>query len=111
MKRFAIGTDTGGSHISCAVFDFESNSVLKGSFASQKVNNQGASEDIRSNWATTLSKAIIRIDLRQLAGIGFAVPGPFDYASGIAWFPSDVAKYQSLYGINVDRRTPATRQE
>ena len=104
MKRFAVGTDIGGSHISCAVINFESNSVLKGSFASQKVNNQGTAEEILSNWATTLSKAITLIDRRQLAGIGFAVPGPFDYASGIAWFTSDVAKYQSLYGINVSER-------
>ena len=78
--------------------------MLKRSFASQKVNNQSAAEEILSNWATTLSKAITRIDLGQLAGIGFAVPGPFDYASGIAWFTSDVAKYQSLYGINVSER-------
>src|ERR1035441_9816936 len=82
MKRFAVGTDIGGSHISCAVINFESNSVLKGSFASQKVNNQGTAEEILSNWATTLSKAINRIEHRQLAGIGFAVPGPFDYATG-----------------------------
>ncbi len=78
--------------------------MLKESFATQRVNNQGSAEEILSNWATTLSKAIARVDLRRLAGIGFAVPGPFDYARGIARFTSDVAKYQSLYGINVSER-------
>ena len=78
--------------------------MLKESFATQKVNNQGSAEEILSNWATVLTKTIARIDRRQLAGIGFAVPGPFDYARGIALFTSDVAKYQGLYGINVSER-------
>jgi glucokinase len=104
MKRFAIGTDIGGSHISCAVIDFERKSVLKESFATQKVNNQGSAEEILSNWATALRKTIAGTDRRQLAGIGFAVPGPFDYARGIALFTSGVAKYQNLYGINVSER-------
>ena len=104
MKRFAIGTDIGGSHISCAVIDFERKAVLKESFTTQKVNNQGSAEEILSDWATALTKTIARIDRRQLAGIGFAVPGPFDYAHGIALFTSDVAKYQGLYGINVSER-------
>ena len=78
--------------------------MLKESFTTQKVNNQGSAEEILSNWASALSKVIARIDRRQLAGIGFAVPGPFDYASGIARFTSDVAKYQSLYGVNVSER-------
>ena len=104
MKRFAIGTDIGGTHISCAIFDFERKAVLQESLAIQKVNHQGSAEEILSNWATALTKTMARIDHRRLAGIGFAMPGPFDYARGIALFTGDVAKFQGLYGINVSER-------
>ncbi len=104
MKRFAIGTDIGGSHISCATVDFDRQSVVKESFATQKVNNQGSAEEILADWATALGSTLATIDRSQFAGIGFAVPGPFDYAKGIALFTGDVAKYQGLYGIDVSER-------
>ena len=37
----------------------------------------------------------------EVAGIGFAMPGPFDYAKGIALFER-VEKYLNLYNIHVD---------
>lgn len=104
MKRYAIGTDIGGSHISCAAVDFERKAAVPESLVTQTVNNQGLAREILSSWATALGKAMARIDRSQLAGIGFAVPGPFDYCRGIALFTREVAKYQSLHGINVSER-------
>ncbi|MDP4208677.1 MAG: ROK family protein [Bacteroidota bacterium] len=101
MRKYAIGTDIGGSHISCAVIDLEQKAVVKDSFATQKVNNQASSEEVLGNWASALSQSIQKIDRNQLAGIGFAMPGPFDYANGIALFTHEVAKFEKLYGINV----------
>jgi glucokinase len=34
---------------------------------------------------------------------GVAVPGPFDYAAGVAWYRG-VAKFDALYGVDVGRR-------
>ena len=104
MKTIAIGTDIGGSHTSCVAIDFQKQSVIQESFATQAVNNQASADEILNNWVTTLSKSIAKIDRTKLAGIGFAMPGPFDYAGGIALFTKDVAKYQNLYGINVSKR-------
>ncbi len=78
--------------------------MLKESLATQRVNPAGAAEEILGEWATALGKATAAIDHSQLAGIGFAMPGPFDYARGIALFTSGVAKYQSLYGVTVSER-------
>ena len=104
MKKYAIGADIGGSHISCAVIDLEKEIIIKESFATQKVDNQAQADDILESWTNALKKSLTYIDLDQLAGIGFAMPGPFDYEKGIALFTESVAKYQNLYGINVASR-------
>lgn len=104
MNRIAIGTDIGGSHISCAAVDFRKQSIIKQSVASQVVNNQAPAEEILDRWAGALRESMAQVNLDQLAGIGFAMPGPFDYARGIALFTEAVAKYRNLYGVNVTRR-------
>jgi len=101
MKKYAIGADIGGSHISCAVIDLEKEIIIRESFATQKVDNQASADDILENWTIALKKSLAYIDHDQLAGIGFAMPGPFDYENGIALFTESVAKYQNLHGINV----------
>ena len=101
MKQYAIGADIGGSHISCAVIDLEKETIIRDSFATQKVDNQASANDILNSWAIALKKSLSHIDSNQLAGIGFAMPGPFDYEKGIALFTESVAKYQKLYGVNV----------
>src|ERR1035437_4584685 len=104
MRKYAIGADIGGSHISCAVIDLDKETIIRESFATQKVNNQSSAEDILESWSTALRQSISFIDRSQLAGIGFAMPGPFDYPNGIAMFTESVAKYQNLHGINVALR-------
>ncbi|NWJ51694.1 MAG: ROK family protein [Bacteroidetes bacterium] len=103
MKKFAIGADIGGSHISCAVIDLEKKTILKETYSTQKVDNQASADDILKNWTIALGTSLMNIDTEQLAGIGFAMPGPFDYEIGVALFER-VAKYESLYGINVAHR-------
>lgn len=101
MKKFAIGADIGGSHISCAVIDLEKESVLRESYTTEEVDNKASSGEIIGRWCKALSDTISSIDKNHLAGIGFAMPGPFDYASGVALFTPAVAKFEHLYGMNV----------
>lgn len=103
MKKLAIGCDVGGSHISCAAIDLSNGAILKESFATQKVDNQGIAEDILNCWLTALKASIYKIDHSQLLGIGFAMPGPFEYHTGIARFTGSNAKYQNLFGVDVGR--------
>jgi len=104
MRKYAIGADIGGSHISCDVIDLDKETIIRESFATQKVDNQASAEEILESWSTALRQSISFINKSKLAGIGSAMPGPFDYPNGIAIFTESVSKYQNLYGINVALR-------
>ncbi|HEY4785094.1 MAG TPA: ROK family protein [Bacteroidales bacterium] len=104
MKKYAIGADIGGSHISSVLIDVENECMLAESFSSQKVNNKDTAENILKIWALTIKKAIGENNISELQGIGFAMPGPFDYANGIAKFTKAVAKYENLYDVNIGGR-------
>ena len=100
MKKYAIGADIGGSHISSVLVDMETGRMIPESLAEQKVNNQASADEILNDWALALRKTMNSATIDELSGIGFAMPGPFDYKTGVALM-KNVAKYDSLYGINV----------
>jgi len=99
--HIAIGIDIGGSHISCGAVDLKINQLLPGTCFEAKVNNKASADEILTSWVGAIQKTIDSVGKDQLAGIGFAMPGPFDYAKGIALFER-VEKYLNLYGVHVD---------
>jgi glucokinase len=99
-KNIAIGTDIGGSHISCAAIDLITGKILKKTFAERTVNNQAQASEIISLWASALSDSLSKVPIGKAKGIGFAMPGPFDYVQGISYIRG-VAKYENLYGFNI----------
>jgi glucokinase len=99
-KSLAIGSDIGGSHITCAAIDLVSGNILKETLTERAVNNQASAEDIIEVWASALRGVLQRVSLDKVKGIGFAMPGPFDYVKGISYIKG-VAKYEHLYGVNV----------
>ncbi len=101
MKNFAIGADIGGSHISCAVIDLVNEIIVRESYSTVEVDNKASAEEILEGWCEALQATISPIGKKHLAGLGFAMPGPFDYAQGIALFTPSVAKFEHLYGVNV----------
>jgi len=100
MDSIAIGVDIGGSHISCAAIDLTSHRIISGTAAEQKINNKASAAEILEGWSAAIARTISDIEKQKLTGIGFAMPGPFDYPKGIALFEK-VEKYENLYGINV----------
>jgi len=100
MSKILIGADIGGSHISCMAVNPVDHSIIKELVVRKEVNSQADAGAILSAWSSALSELIGMIGLGNLAGIGFAMPGPFDYPGGIAWFKG-VNKFDSLYGINI----------
>jgi glucokinase len=96
----AIGADIGGSHIYSAAIDLSTHKIIIGTAREEKINNKASAGEILDGWSRALSGSLSKIDNSRLAGIGFAMPGPFDYANGIAMFER-VEKFESLYGINV----------
>ena len=100
MKDIAIGVDIGGSHVSCMAYDLKHNQILKDTLSRRSVDSGADSETILKAWSEAIEECIKYIDIKELIGIGFAMPGPFDYESGIAMFEG-VQKFDSLNGINV----------
>ena len=99
-QQFAIGTDIGGGHIACAAIDLDTKKIVKSTYSYEKIDSKAESEIIIDGWAKALNKTILKINSDSIAGIGFAMPGPFDYAKGIALF-EQVQKFEHLYGVNV----------
>jgi glucokinase len=100
-QRLAIGVDVGGSHISSTAVDLTTGKILNETFSESSVDNQAQAAVIISGWASCLRETINRVPSGvELTGIGFAMPGPFDYVNGIALFKG-VPKYGNLYGFNV----------
>jgi len=99
-QKLAIGADIGGSHISCAAVDLASAKVLRETFSERVVNNQASATEIISVWASCLAEVLSKISAENVMGIGFAMPGPFDYVKGICLIRG-VAKYENLYGFNI----------
>jgi len=99
-KYIAIGTDIGGSHISCAAIDLVSGKIIRDTLTERSVDNQAQSSAIIGIWAEALSTVLEKVPREKVKGIGFAMPGPFDYVKGICYIRG-VAKYENLYGFNI----------
>ena len=99
-QNLAIGVDIGGSHISCAAVDLKSLAVLHETRTERPVDNKAEASEIIGVWVRALSDVIKKLPAGSLKGIGFGMPGPFDYVKGISYIKG-VAKYENLYGCNV----------
>lgn len=100
LKYIAIGADIGGSHITCQLFDLEKHRLIENTLIRKKVNGHGAADEILNTWAEAIAETCKGFVISDLAGIGFAMPGPFDYPGGIAWF-ENVGKFENLYEVDV----------
>ena len=101
MKLFSLGADIGGSHISCQLIDLQNLQPIPESKNRISVNPKASKNEIIQIWVEALRKTISNHSVSSLAGIGFAMPGPFDYHNGIALFDKNVGKFQQLYGVNI----------
>ncbi|MRR18888.1 ROK family protein [bacterium] len=102
LQNIAIGVDIGGSHITAVAVDMASHRIISGSRAESPVDNKAEADEILTVWTDTLKKVLRGIQVFNLRGIGFAMPGPFDYVRGICLIRG-VPKYEKLYGVNVGK--------
>jgi glucokinase len=101
METIAIGVDIGGSHISCAACDMSEKKYLGETLSESELDNQGTAPEIISVWARTILETLEKISTKKITGIGFAMPGPFDYVKGTGLFKGNNKKYENIYGLNV----------
>jgi glucokinase len=102
LQDTAIGVDIGGSHITAVAVDMKNHTIIKGSRAESPVDTKAEADEILEVWAGTLRKILEKLPVFRLRGIGFAIPGPFDYVKGICLIRG-VPKYEKLYGVKVGK--------
>jgi glucokinase len=100
MNRISIGADIGGSHITCRLFDLEKNKFVDDRKVRMPVNCHSSKDEILDGWTAAILETAEGYNLEKLQGIGFAMPGPFDYPNGISWIKG-VQKFDALYGVNI----------
>lgn len=99
-KQIAIGVDIGGSHITSAAVDLEQLTIIPNTTHSNQVNNKGSQESIFLDWSNAINKTIESASVSEHVNIGFAMPGPFQYKTGIAMFEGN-DKYENLYNVSI----------
>jgi len=98
-KPVALGVDIGGSHITAALVDLETRTIIQDSIKRSAVNSQESKETILAAWCEVIIKAFKK-STSEIKLIGIAMPGPFDYEKGISLI-KDQDKFKALYGVNI----------
>jgi len=104
MAEFTNGqhiltADIGGSHITAAVCNITTDTIINESLTRVEVNSKGSAESILWSWQNAFDTARGRSGV-QVSGLGMAMPGPFDYENGISYIKG-LDKYEALYGMDV----------
>ena len=82
QNNLIVGVDIGGSHCEAALVDMQSKQLPKSNHASQKVNPHAAAEEIINAWSNPI-QTVIANQPNTITHIGIAMPGPFNYQSGV----------------------------
>lgn len=104
-SEIVIGIDIGGSHISCSGFRLNNLEMITDTQFAGVINNMEKKDPILKEWAKIINKCISACGVKDMAKLGFAMPGPFDYELGIAKFKNN-EKYESLYNISIKEELP-----
>ena len=67
-KKYAIGADAGGSHISVITMDLEKEAVLRNCKACCVVDNKASADNILASWKSAIEKSISGIDRDTVIG-------------------------------------------
>lgn len=98
-KPVALGVDIGGSHITAAMIDLETRTLIKGSIKRSAIDSNESKEVILSAWCQIINSAFSDTPA-DTKYVGIAMPGPFNYEEGISLI-KDQDKFKSLYQVNV----------
>jgi glucokinase len=99
QNSIVAGADIGGSHITVALVDLKSRTVIKDSFVREHVNAHGQVNEILTSWSNAIKK-VFSNDRLLNKKIGIAMPNPVDYEKGICYIKG-IDKYDALYGLNL----------
>jgi glucokinase len=88
--------EIGGSHVTAALVDLPAAAVMPGTLRRDPLDASGAAPGVLESIIACASG----LPTPRGAAWGVAIPGPFDYRRGVAWF-TGVGKFDSLYGMDL----------
>lgn len=94
-----VGVDIGGSHITAGCMDVQNSRIEPGTRMRRRIRSLGTADEIVDGWSEVIAEVCGKASNSDLR-LGIAMPGPFDYESGVS-FIKNMNKYDSLYGMNI----------
>ncbi|MFJ5643485.1 ROK family protein [Streptomyces sp. NPDC093223] len=88
--------DIGGTHVTAALVDPGTGRPVPSSVVRRSLASDGTAEGILD----TIALAALELPAGHRPWWGVAVPGPFDYDTGVGRF-TDIGKFESLSGVDV----------
>jgi len=98
-RNDVLGVDIGGSHITSALIDLSSRTIVEDFVLRKQVDPHGGAQEILESWCASIRECWQKFNLVNTR-IGFAMPGPFDYEGGVCLIKG-FDKYESLYGMDI----------
>jgi glucokinase len=99
-KKYAVGIDIGGTHITAAIIDIIDMKVIDVSLHKECFDSNVSVQEVMSIWEKAIRISIENSKVEKIKGLAICMPGPFDYENGICWI-KDQSKYEHFYGLNV----------
>ena len=99
--KYYLTLDVGGTEIKCNIIN-EKSEFYFSKVLSFPAQSKGEKDEIIAHIVTIILTLVNQIDdfQKEIVGIGFAFPGPFDYENGVCLIQG-LDKYESLYGVNL----------
>jgi glucokinase len=101
---YYLGIDVGGSHITLDLVDSETFELLPGATVREPLDTHAAPDVVLGAFIHGIRACAAKVGPAEIAGIGLAFPGPFDYAAGICRITPQQGKYEQCFGL--DFKTP-----
>jgi len=97
---YILTADIGGSHITAAICNLQSHTILEQSIYRVEVDSKGSAGSILASWKTAFDQVLKNNETISISGVSLAMPGPFDYENGIPYIKG-LDKYEVLYAMNI----------
>lgn len=100
MKNpIVLGVDIGGSHITAALVNLTTGTLIEGSRQRKHINSDAPAALILDSWCAVIKECFKTVAVSEKV-IGIAMPGPFDYETGVSLI-KDQDKFRTLYKVNI----------
>ncbi|MBP3943696.1 ROK family protein [Sphingobacteriaceae bacterium WQ 2009] len=97
--RYSLCMDIGGTHISVALIDKSTMTVVQNAYITHAVTSNSSKEVILRQWSGAISTTLLQAG-QHPDQVVIAMPGPFDYKQGISLMDG-MHKYQALLAMDV----------